>query len=281
MRISLRQKKLLRNAFLHIFLIVATFFILFPFFWMLRTSFTPEREMFVVPLHYLPTNPTLNHYIQLPQVSPVFRLFLNSSIVAISTAIIALLIAIFAGYGFTRLRFRGTDQLLLLILVANMIPTCLLVIPYYILQRDLHIINTYQGLIIAYVAYTLPFATWMLTGYFRSIPRDLEDAAFTDGCTRIEALFKVVLPLAAPGIIAAAIFAFITGWTEFLLAYTLMSGEHMQTATGGLALMITRFSIEWGLVSAMSVLIVIPVLVLFAFLQKYLVVGLTRGAVKG
>jgi len=239
------------------------------------------HEIMEWPLRYLPPNITLENYSYIWQRIQYPRWFLNSVIVGSATAVISVAIASLAGYAFARFNFPLHKVTLLAILTMNMIPRVLLAIPYYDMMFRLKWLDTYHALIIPYVAICLPFATWMLASYFRSIPRDLDECAMVDGATRLQALFRVVIPLAAPGIMATGVYCFIVSWCEFLLALTLTSAEEMRTLPVALSTFVAEFSVDWGLLSAAAVISTVPVIIMFSYLQKHLIAGLTAGAIKG
>jgi len=255
--------------------------VLFPFLWTLRTSVMSMHDVMEWPLHYLPKNITFVNYAYIWKNIQYPRWFLNSVIIGSATALISVIIASLAGYAFARFKFPFHKVTLLGILTMNMIPRVLLSIPYYDLMFRLKWLDTYHALIIPYVAICLPFATWMLASYFRSIPKDLDECAMVDGATRLQALFRVVIPLASPGIVATGVYCFIVSWCEFLLALTLTSAEEMRTLPVALSTFVSEFSVDWGLLSAAAVISTVPVIIMFSYLQKHLIAGLTAGAIKG
>jgi multiple sugar transport system permease protein len=281
MRLGYRAEKRFWLVMAYAILILMAIIVLFPFLWALRTSIMTEQAVLRWPLRYLPQNITFENYAYVWQNIKYPRWFLNSVIVASVTAIVSVIIASLAGYAFARFKFPLHKVMLLSILTMNMIPRVLLSIPYYDMMFKLKWLDTYHGLIIPYVAICLPFATWMLAAYFRSIPRDLDECAMVDGATRLQALFRVIIPLAGPGIVATGVYCFIVAWCEFLLSLTLNSAEEMRTLPVALSTFLTEFSVNWGLLSAAAVISTIPVVIMFSYLQKHLIAGLTAGAVKG
>lgn len=256
--------------------------IAFFFYWMVRTAILPTEVVNTTPIQYFPrlTQLTLNNYKYLFVKVPFWRWFLNSVILTAMTIVVGITIASIAAYSFSRFNFKGKNQLLLIILFFTTIPQISLAIPYYMILKNIGLLNTYAGVGIAYISFTFPFATWMLTSYFISIPRELDEAALVDGCGRMATFVKVILPLAVPGVIATAIFCFIVAWVNFLMGLILTTEEIMQPLTVGLAGFIAEFKTEWGLLMAGSTLAVLPVIP-FVFAQKYLISGLTAGAIKG
>lgn len=204
----------------------------------------------------------------------------NSLIVAVGTVILGLLVSVTAAYAFSRFRFRGRRVLMLQFLLVNMFPVVLLILPLFIMMRWLGILDTHLALILANATVAIPFAVWMLTSYINAIPRSLDEAAMIDGCSRLSALRRVVLPLALPGIISTGIYIFITAWNEYLYALTL-TGRNVRTVTVAIQTLIGEFQIEWGLLAAGGIIGALPVVLLFLVVQRRLVGGLTQGAVKG
>ena len=213
-------------------------------------------------------------------ISSFPRQFLNSAIVSVSTAVFSVVLAAFAGYGLSRFRFAGARLMETFILMTQMFPGVLLVIPYFILISRVGLFNTYPALIIAYTSFALPFSTWMLKGFFESVPRELDEAAMVDGCSRFQAFTSVVVPVSLPGIVATIIFSFILAWNEFLFALVLTSSDSMYPVTVGIASFIGQWRIAYETMMAASVVATVPTIVLYMCLEKHLVQGLTAGAVK-
>ena len=279
MRYKTRKRLFLAAAYAII--LTMTVIVLFPFLWALRTSVMTMHDVMEWPIRYLPHNITFQNYAYIWKNIQYPRWFFNSVVVGAATAVISVVIASLAGYAFARFKFPLHKVTLLAILTMNMIPRVLLAIPYYDMMFKLGWLDQYQALIIPYVAICLPFATWMLASYFRSIPKDLDECAMVDGATRLQALFRVVIPLAAPGIMATGVYCFIVSWCEFLLALTLTSAEEMRTLPVALSTFVSEFSVDWGLLTAAAVISTVPVIILFSYLQKHLIAGLTAGAIKG
>jgi ABC-type glycerol-3-phosphate transport system permease component len=248
---------------------------------MVSTSLKPADATYVIPPAWIPDQITLDSYRLVLSLHNFPRYFLNSGIVSIATTLSALVFAAMAGYGFSRFRFRGSNVLMVSILVTQMFPGILLVIPYFSLMSNVGLFNTYPALIIAYTSFALPFCIWMLKGFFDSIPAEMDEAAMIDGCSRLGVFLRVVLPLSLPGLAATAIFSFLLAWNEFLFALALTASPDMYVVTVGIASNIGQLVIEWNHLMAASVLATIPTIALYAFLERYLVQGLTAGAVKG
>src|SRR5216683_2254542 len=263
--------------------VLLTAFALGPFIWMLLTSLKDRQELYATPLQYLPVHPTFENYIDAwtSPVTPFSRFFLNSLWVCSVTMVLTTMVSVLAGYAIARFRFAGRDALLLIFLATQMFPSVLLIAPLLTQWRALGLIDTYQALIYSNFSFTVPFTVWMMVGYFSSIPRDLEESAMIDGCNHFGALCRIVLPLAAPGIAATAIFAFVVSWSELLFAISFTTETSMRTLSAGLLYMVGQYEVQWGPLSAGVILSTVPVAVLFSFLQRHLIHGLTAGAVKG
>lgn len=275
--------KILRRVLIGILLAMT----LFPIYWMVITSVKPRVDFFKLPPGWIPKTLTSDHYYAVLASGMGGQLnflnyFKNSVIVCGIVVILTLILAIPAGYAFSRFRFGGRRTLLNLVLVSQMLPIVMLLIPFYIAFRKLGLLNTYVSVVFPYLVFTLPFSMWMLKGYFDTIPRALEEAAMIDGCGRVEAMRRVLLPNITPGLIATSIVAFIMAWDEFIIALTLLVSDNMRTLPPGIIMsFVGEFEIRWGDMMAASMIITIPVMLAFAFLHKHLVKGLTAGAVKG
>lgn len=263
-------------------LVASTLILLFPFLWMLSTSIKPDTEIFTLVPHWIPERPTLDNYRFILSGTTYPLYFRNSLVVSVATMVWCVAVASFGGYALSRFRFRGRTAISMTMLFVQMFPGVLLAIPMFILMRRLGLVNSLASLIITYGTFALPFSTWMLKGYFDTVPVELEEAAAIEGCGPAEALWRIVMPLAAPGLVAVALFAFVTAWQEYLFALTLTRTEEMRTLTVGLALMQGQHGrISWGQIMAGSALASLPTIAIFGFLQRFLVQGFTQGAVKG
>jgi len=277
----MRHRKQLTRTLVYFFLTLVLLFNLLPFFWMFVTSLKTESEALRSPPTWLPENPTLEPgYVGIWTRKNFGIYFLNSLVISLSTAALSTLVGAFAGYGFSRFRFRGRTFLMTVFLASQMLPGVLLVGPYFKMLSRLGLYNTRLGLILALTTITLPFSTWMLKGFLDTVPREMDEAAMVDGCSRRKAFARVVLPVITPGMVATVIFAFLLAWGDLLWALCLMSTEEMTTVTLGLSRLVTEFRIIWPMMMAGSVIATVPPLVLYLLLQKYLIQGLTRGAVK-
>ncbi len=251
-----------------------------PFLWLLKTSVVPESRIFVRPLEYLPSTVTLENFVMLFERMNFFGYFANSFIVAIGSTVLGLIVSMSSSYAFARFRFRGRRFFMTLFLVIPMFPTVLILIPIYDIMRVTGLLNTYASLIVAYSSFTIPFAVWMMTGYFAALPVEMEEAARVDGCSRLGAFVRVLLPTAVPGISATALYIFIVSWNEYTFAAMLAQDEAVRTLPVALQFFITEFTVNWGLLAAGGVIVSLPVILLFIVLQRQLIAGLTAGAVK-
>ena len=257
-------------------------FALFPIIWTFLTSLKLNEDVVTAQLQYIPKNPTFANYLDLWSRRSFLTLFTNSAIVTVITVTICLVVGASAAYAFSRYRFPGRDSLIITFLLIRMFPMVLMLIPLFIIMRNLNLLNTRIGLALAYTTFLLPIATWMLKGFFDSIPPDLEDAARIDGATRAEAIVRVVLPLAAPGVAATAVLTAIASWNEFLFALMFTTTESSQTWPVGLHLLVGgEFNLPWGLLSAGGITSIAPIILFFLLAQKSLVRGLMQGAMKG
>ncbi len=267
----------------NILLIVSVVVVYIPIFWMISTSLKTSPEVFKWPPSLIPLHPVLDSYRELfvPE-NRYFQFFRNSFVVSGSTTVITLAASVLAGYGLSRFKFRGRSTVLVYFLITQMFPFSLVLLTQFLFFSTLHILNTYFGLILAFVGISLAFSIWMLKSYFDTIPYELEEAAVIDGSGRFGTLFRIILPLIGPGAIATAIFIFITGWNEYLFAATLAMSEKVRTLPPGLSMSYMSFvKISWNGLMAASVVASLPSVIIFAFLQRWFIQGLAAGAVKG
>lgn len=280
---------------LHILLVLVTLVAVYPILWVLTVAFSGQQVLAFVEL---PANPgfldrlravmpwpshfSLSNFVDVFTEQPFARWLLNSAVVAGATTIVGVFLASTAGYAFSRFRFPGRRVGLMSFLVSQMFPGVLMLIPLYIIVvKWLNLGSSYIGLILVYSTTAIPFCVWMLKGYFDTIPRELEESALMDGASQVTIFTRIVLPLAKPAVAVTALFSFMTAWNEFILALTFINQEDMYTAPVGLRFFVSGFSEQWGYFAAGALVAAIPVVVLFMFLQKYLISGLTAGAVKG
>ena len=254
--------------------------VLFPFFWMLSVSLKPATEPFAIPARLWPDHPTLENYIL--AFRPEFRrYFLNSIIVSGATVLITVPLALLAAYSLTRYQFRALSIFLAAVILAQFFPAGAMIIPIYKMVKAADLLDTYASLIIAYITVTLPVAIWMLRGFLARVPRTIEEAAAIDGARPLRAFFDIVVPLARPGIVATTVFVLIVTWQEFLFALSFTSTKEMRTLPVGMNDYIGQYGIRYGELMASSVMVSLPVIAIFFFLQRHFVDGLTAGAVKG
>lgn len=270
-----------RSAGSYAGLLLLSAFCLLPLLWMVSTSLKPLEETFVSPPRWIPEHPTIAAYANAWSIQSFGTYFANTAIVTVATAILAVALGSLAGYGFSRFPLPGKSLLMGFTLSSQMFPGVLLVIPYFIAASRLGLFNTHVALIIAYTSFALPFCVWMLKGFFDRIPRELDEAAMLDGADRLNVFLRVVVPLARPGIIATAIFSALVAWNEFLFAVALTSSPKMYLLTVGITSNLGQFRVQWNDLMATAVLAVLPVIALYALLQRHLVAGMTAGAVKG
>lgn len=281
---NLNKKLRIIGYWSSIYLALAVFMVLFftPVVWMISSAFKSKGELFILPPRWIPDQPTWENFKDIVVNPVVIRFYLNSVIVAIGTVIVSLSVGILGGYSFSRFSFRGSRVLLLSILSSQMFPVVLFLIALYITFRKLNLLNTYYALILTHSSLTVPFTIWILKGFFDTIPRELEEAAYIDGCGRFQALYRVILPLILPGLVATAIYSFLLSWNDFALGLTLNAETSMQILGPGIALTyMGEFEYEWGTMMALSFLVAAPLVITFIFLQKLFIKGLTAGAIKG
>lgn len=262
-------------------LLIALVIMLFPIYWMVNTALKPAAEVFQSPPTFVSANWSLDAFRSLFESRPIGRYFLNSFVVASGTTALSLVLASLAAYGLTRFPVRIEGLIILALLFIKMLPEALLVVPFYQLVADMRLLNSYLALILVYSSFALPFAVWMLIGFFRVIPRELDEAGIMDGATRLQTFRLVVLPLARPGIVAVAMFTFLTAWNAYLWALVLTTDPDMYVLPVGIATMKGEYQVQWNELMAAAVVAVVPVLAIYSVLERHLVAGITAGAVKG
>jgi len=255
--------------------------VIFPIYWMLVSSLAPTNELRAFPPVFLPSEPNWGIYWQLLTERPLLRWLSNSMLAALVAVAISLAVSVLAAYSLSRFRVRGGASLGLFILVSKMLPATLLVIPLFTIFRELGLIGSLWSIILAHATLIVPFSTWMLKGYFDTIPTELEQAALIDGCTPWGALVRIVLPAAAPGIAATALYGVVLSWADYAYARTFLTSEQTAwTANVGIATLKGEHITSWNEIMAASMLTALPIVVIYLFLERYLVGGLTAGAVK-
>jgi len=253
----------------------------FPFAWMISTAFKESREIFATPPSFLPRSFTLDNLQRLFVETRALTYLKNSIVVALSTVAVTIAVATPAAYSLTRFRFPGREQLAGTILFTYMFSPIMIIVPFYVMMRFLGLTNTHLGLVLAYTAFCLPFSLWMLRTFFQSIPIDIEQAAMVDGANRVETVLYVVLPLSLPGVLATSIFTFVLTWNDYIFARILISADELKTLPVGIADLYNASVVDWGMIMAAGLVILTPVLAVFFLIQKYMVVGLGAGALKG
>jgi multiple sugar transport system permease protein len=265
------------------YLLIALYVVvaLFPLFWLLKVSVTPNDLLYTEGVRMWPSRSTLDHYVSVIRHTEFPLFFRNSVIVSATTAVLTTLAAAGAGYAFSRFVFRGKFWIVGLMLVTQMFPLVMVIAPIFRLFAPLGLTNSLTGLIIIYTAYNVPFAAFLMQSFFDGIPKDLEEAAMIDGATRFGALIQIILPLTLPGIAATLGFVFTAAWSELLFALMMNSSASVSTFPVGLLSFVSKFSVDFGQMMAAGILALIPVCAFFFLIQRYLVQGLTAGAVKG
>jgi len=256
------------------------FLFVFPVYWTIASSFAPEASLFEVP-PIVPTQLTLNHYRALFDQRQFWLPMRNSLVVSTAATLLAIVAGTLAAYALTRLKFRGRSLLLAGVLAVSMLPQVSLVPPLYLALRATHLIDTYTGLVLPYLSFALPLSIWLLVGYFRQLPPELEDAALIDGASRVQSLWHIILPLAWPGIATAAILTFLYCWNEFIFALSFTLGPERQTAPVAIALFRGRYQVPWGQILAAAVVTTLPIVAVVVAFERRIVEGLTAGAMKG
>ena len=260
---------------------VALVITLFPLYWMLVTSVTPYSAMFSALPTLIPPSVTIEHYIDLFKNTAFLTFTRNSLIVSTISMLVSVVTSTLAAYAITRLKLRGRHVLATLVMATYLLPQSMLFIPMYILVSSLKLANTLPGLMLTYPTFLVPYGTWMLMSYFKTIPREIEEAALIDGCSRWQTLWRIIAPLAAPGISVVAIFSFTLAWDEFLYALVLTTSPSVQTLPVGIAGFIVGDIFLWGRIMCASVLTAMPMVALYTVVQRWVVYGMTAGSVKG
>ncbi|WP_228495613.1 carbohydrate ABC transporter permease [Microbacterium sp. VKM Ac-2870] len=277
---SVQTRRRTARAGVYLGLLLGAVFAGGPVLWMLSNSFKSNTEIFELPPRLITDSFSLDAYIAIFTNPETVRFFINSYVVAGAVTVLTLFVAIQAAYAFSRFEFRGKRVLNVIIVSVQAVPPITLLIPYFGLVVGLGLYNTYPGLILTYMVFTLPYAIIMMTGYFNTLPRELDEAVRVDGAGSMTALWRVLVPISVPGIVSVGIYTFMIAWNEYLFALTLTRTIDMRTVPIGIQLLMGQHSYEWNQIMAMSVLGSIPVLILFLFFQRYFISGLTAGSVK-
>ncbi len=265
-----------------LFLIMAALmtFVLFPLIWVLSTALKSKTEVFASPPYIIPHSVTFDNFLSIWKDRNFGAYFVNSMIVAAVTTVLCLVIANLAAFGFSRYRMKHANKLIMFILVSQMVPSVLFVMPYFVMMSRAGLVDSKIALIIAHTSFSLPFCTWMLRGYYDSIPFSIDEAGRLDGCSRLSVLTKIVFPLSIPGNIATLIFSFMQSWNEYLFSMSLTTTDRMYTIPVGIAMFMGEYQTEWNELMAASLAASIPVIIVYLIADKYLIGGLTAGAIR-
>ncbi|NIA28786.1 MAG: ABC transporter permease subunit [Actinobacteria bacterium] len=276
-----RELSVRGRALSYLFLSFFSLFAIYPILRVIAISLRPGDRLLSKSLAFIPADATLNTYVKLFTQEPFLRWMANSLVVSLSVTLVGVGLAATAGYAFSRFKFRGRDSAMIGLITTQMFPVTMLLLPLFIMLIKLHLYDNYLGLIVAYSATALPFTTWQMKGYYDTIPFSLEEAASIDGSSPGRTFWQIVLPLASPALVITALFSFMTAWSEYLVAAVLIQNKNLFTLPLGLKTFQSNMEVAWGLYSAGAVIVSIPVVVLFLFLSRWLVSGLTLGSVKG
>ena len=275
-----KRSGMINNVLTYGACLIGSIFVLVPVLWMVSTSLKTEPETFAIPPRWIPETVTLASYRAMWVDYPFLYYFRNSIIVTLAAVAISVSISCLTGYGVTRFRFKGKESFLGFVLLTQMFPSVMLLVPYYKVLNTYGLNNTLIGLGLVYISFTVPFCSWMMVGYFKTVPLGLDEAAIIDGCSRWQAFTRITLPIVIPGVSSSAIYAFVTCWNEYMFANLLMADEKLKTVSVGIAELNGYYKIMWNDLMASSVVASIPLVIGFIFLQKYFIGGLTAGAVK-
>ena len=278
---SFRLRRRLADLGIWLLGLLITLFAIFPIVWALLTSLKREAAIITTVMQYIPREVTFENYVAIWTRSNFPTLLVNSVVVTAITVVICAVVGTLASYAIARYQFRGLRELMLFYLVIRMFPAVMIIIPLFILMRNVGLLDSRVGLALAYTTFLLPVFIWMMKGFFDAVPFELEDAARIDGCSRIGAMVRVILPLVVGGLVATVVFVAIGAWNEFLFALMMTTSTGSRTWPVGLQLMVGEFQLPWGTLAAGGIISIIPVVLLFALVQRALVRGLTAGAVKG
>ena len=274
--------RILRKLGFNLFTWILVLLVAFPLVWMILTSLKPQTELFRIPPTWIPETVTFEHYWRLLTETPFLIYFRNSVVLATTTTVFVVVLGAIGAYSLVRFAYRGRETLATLVLFTYLLPSVVLIIPLYLMMVELGLSNTLASLVLAHTTFALPYALWLLRSFMEGVPEDLESAALVDGATRMGAFRDVILPQLLPGIISTALFTFILSWNEYLYALVLVNSDAVRPLTTGvMTMLISAFNIEWSLLMAASVMMSLPLIVVFAFLQSYLTRGFGAGAVKG
>lgn len=276
---------IIRKTLFYFIVCLFCLFAAFPFIWMISISLKSPNEIYSNAQTLIPKELNWNGYKEIFNIKAdanvnFINWFKNSTLISLYTTFLSLFISTLGAYALSRFRFRGRSSVAYTILITQMIPASLLLIPLYLIMKDFNLLNSHFGLVLAYTTFAIPFCTWMLKGYFDTIPQSIDEAARIDGASNFKVFWKVVLPLTVPGLVVTGIFSFITSWNEFLFAYVFLNDYEAWTLSVGIASFRGQYTVNWDYLMAGSVFATIPIIIIFWVLQKHLVSGMTGGAVK-
>lgn len=280
---SMKSKKTAMNVLKWVVLLAIMFYLLFPIYWVVLTAFKTNMESYLYPPTFIPKEPTLQGFINLFTNYPEFFVYYKNNILvsALSTVTVCF-VALFSGYALSRVRINWNKYVIAFLLFSQMFPVVSRLISLYGLLREWGMLNTISGLVLSITAGQLPFSITLMASFFDAVPKDLEEAAFIDGANRFKTMFKVVIPLVVPGLLAVGIYSFLVAWDDYLYASTLIQNDALRTLSTGVTLRyLGELSYDWSLVNSISVVGTLPMVFVFFFFQKYMIKGLTAGAVKG
>lgn len=278
--LSRKSQRALSGTGRYLFLIFLSMFILVPIAWMLSTAFKTEPQTYSPTPTWIPSPVTFDSFVKFWKIYDFGKMTLNSLISCAGSTLICVAASCLSGYGITRYEFKGKKTYMGFLLVTQMFPSVMLVVPFYSILTTYHLNNTLFGLIIVYAATNVAFCTWMMVSYFRSIPIELDEAARVDGASAIRTFFKIILPLTMPGIASVAIFTFINGWNEYMYSAVLISKDSLKTLTVGIVSLNTQYQVKWNDLMAASSFSCLPLIIIFVCFQRYFIAGMTSGAVK-
>ena len=271
----------MKKAFSVVVTALLTIVVVGPLYWLIVTSLKQESEIYQIPPTLVPSDVTFENYEYALTKTNMLQYFLNSIIYVVCTLAIVLICVCLAAYAMSRFKFAGKRGYLLLVLLSQLMPLTTLIVPLYVSLGSMKLLNNRFAIIAIYIAIQIPIGLWLLIGYFNSIPREIDEAAIIDGCSRFQVMTKMVIPLAKPGIMAVSLTVVISVWQELMLAMTFNSNDALRPLMAGISASITKDGVKWGQINATGVIALVPILLLYMFFQKYLVKGLTGGAVKG
>lgn len=281
MAMTVTASRRVAKGFGNVALLLLMLWTAIPFYWMIVTSLKADEEIYGYEATLIPQSPTLASYVTIFWETPYLLFLRNSVVVAVGSTLMSMVIACLGAYAIARLNFPGRALLARGLVVTYLVPTSLLFIPLFTIMSVLRLTDTLHGLAIAYLGFDVPFCTWLLMGYFKSVPMELEEAALVDGCNRITALLRIVLPLSLPALVVVTFFSFTHAWNEFLYAHVFTSTTKARTITTGLAIFMNEDVFFWGPLMASTIISALPPVAMFLLLQRWVVQGLTLGGVKG